>query len=103
MARLGQLIAQNKLRLMVAFKILFISNPNSTSSLPFLSQQLIITLLTPIAACYIDVDVEDEILDPNHEYSQWHLLPNLLLEEIFSYLDVKERYYASLVRPIETL
>lgn len=55
-----------------------------------------------ITACYIDVDLEDDILDPNHRFSQWHQLPNLLLEEIFSYLDVRERYYASLVSLIAT-
>ncbi|XP_055920996.1 F-box only protein 39 [Eupeodes corollae] len=49
-------------------------------------------------ACYIDVEEnDDEDCDPNKEYSQWSILPDLLLEEIFSYLSVKERYYASLV------
>ncbi|KAJ6647067.1 F-box/LRR-repeat protein 3 [Pseudolycoriella hygida] len=35
--------------------------------------------------------------DPNHEYSNWCYLPDILLEQIFSYLPVKDRYYASLV------
>uniref|UniRef100_A0A336LJA2 CSON011768 protein n=1 Tax=Culicoides sonorensis TaxID=179676 RepID=A0A336LJA2_CULSO len=48
-----------------------------------------------IAACYIDAI--EEPFDPNKEYSQWNELPDLLLEEIFSYLTVQERYYASLV------
>lgn len=36
-------------------------------------------------------------MDPNREYSLWSELPDLLLEEVFSYLSVQERYYASLV------
>ncbi|XP_037953732.1 F-box only protein 39-like [Teleopsis dalmanni] len=50
-------------------------------------------------ACYIDID-EDETTadaDDNRTYSDWCNLPDLILEQIFSYLDVKERYYASLV------
>ncbi|CAL4067253.1 unnamed protein product [Meganyctiphanes norvegica] len=39
-------------------------------------------------------EVED---DPNHVYSHWHLLPDLLLERIFTYLSVEKRYMASLV------
>lgn len=31
------------------------------------------------------------------EYSTWNELPDLLLEEIFKYLTIRERYYASLV------
>lgn len=30
-------------------------------------------------------------------YSSWNYLPDLILEEIFSYLTIRERYYASLV------
>ncbi|CAD7088896.1 unnamed protein product [Hermetia illucens] len=48
-------------------------------------------------ACYIDVEEEVDYSDPNREYSHWHELPDLLLEEIFKYLEVRERYYASLV------
>ncbi|XP_053965282.1 uncharacterized protein LOC129245870 [Anastrepha obliqua] len=50
-------------------------------------------------ACYIDIDEsEDEALavDDNN-YSHWNTLPDILLEEIFSYLTYRERYYASLV------
>lgn len=46
-------------------------------------------------ACYIDA--LEEPFDPNKQYSQWPELPDLLLEEIFSYLTVQQRYYASLV------
>ncbi|KAB7507702.1 F-box/LRR-repeat protein 21 [Armadillidium nasatum] len=37
---------------------------------------------------------EDE---PGHEYSQWNCLPDLLLEQIFQYLTIRERFYASQV------
>ncbi|XP_058800831.1 uncharacterized protein LOC131669741 isoform X2 [Phymastichus coffea] len=40
-------------------------------------------------------ETEDEKKDA--PYSEWDLLPDILLEEIFSYLTIKERYYASLV------
>lgn len=46
-------------------------------------------------ACYIDA--LEEPYDPDRVYSQWHELPDLLLEQIFSYLTIPERYYASLV------
>ncbi|XP_032596900.1 uncharacterized protein LOC6568986 [Drosophila grimshawi] len=53
-------------------------------------------------ACYIDIDENDD--DPNDKldesqrtYSRWSELPNLVLEDIFTYLTPKERYYASLV------
>ncbi|XP_057653334.1 uncharacterized protein LOC130892106 isoform X1 [Diorhabda carinulata] len=47
-------------------------------------------------AVYIDIEnvSEDE---ENKEYSKWSELPDLLLEEIFSYLEIREKYYASLV------
>lgn len=49
-----------------------------------------------ILAVYIDIDVGHE--DPeNKEYSHWSELPDLLLEKIFSYLNIREKYYASLV------
>lgn len=48
-------------------------------------------------ACYIDIDEEVDLDDPNHEYSNWCNLPDLILEQIFSYLPVKDRYYSSLV------
>ena len=52
-----------------------------------------------LAACYIDIDAEEEaeIEDANKVYSKWSTLPDLVLEEIFGYLTAKERYYASLV------
>lgn len=55
-----------------------------------------------LSACYIDIDNDDD--DENEEvdeskrvYSRWNELPNLVLEEIFTYLTPRERYYASLV------
>lgn len=54
------------------------------------------------SACYIDIDEEIDVdLDPNHEYSNWSCLPDIILEQIFSYLPVKDRYYASLVIEFE--
>ncbi|XP_030761622.1 uncharacterized protein LOC115886542 isoform X2 [Sitophilus oryzae] len=46
-------------------------------------------------ARFIDIDVDEN--SENQEYSSWNVLPDLLLEEIFSYLSIRERYYASLV------
>jgi F-box protein 39 len=47
---------------------------------------------------YIDSGVEHkEPEDENHVYSQWNVLPDVVLEKIFGYLDIKERYYAALV------
>lgn len=51
-------------------------------------------------ACYIEIDSDDDegcIVDETENASRWRDLPDLLLEEIFSYLDIKSRYYASLV------
>lgn len=53
-----------------------------------------------VLACYIEIDEDDDegcVVDENESQSNWGDLPNLLLEEIFSYLDIKSRYYASLV------
>lgn len=62
----------------------------------FLSQPYIrIYLYFSSAACYIDID-RDEV-DLKHEYSHWNYLPDIVLEQVFSYLNVKDRYYASLV------
>ncbi|XP_077277164.1 uncharacterized protein LOC143905544 isoform X3 [Temnothorax americanus] len=52
-----------------------------------------------------NVDEEDKDLDEEDteedelckEYSSWDRIPDILLEEIFSYLSIRERYYASLV------
>lgn len=44
------------------------------------------------------IDIEEEIDDDDDkEYSQWNELPDLVLEEIFTYLSIREKYYASLV------
>lgn len=48
-------------------------------------------------ALYIDIEEEPEELRRNMVYSCWNNLPDILLEEIFSYLTIRERYYASLV------
>lgn len=51
-------------------------------------------------ACYIEIDDDDDegcVVDETETRSRWSDLPNLLLEEIFSNLDIKSRYYASLV------
>ncbi|XP_034951229.1 uncharacterized protein [Chelonus insularis] len=48
-------------------------------------------------ALYIDIEKENDDDDKNKSYSSWNHLPDILLEEIFSYLTIKERYYASLV------
>ncbi|ALC41369.1 CG11044 [Drosophila busckii] len=49
-------------------------------------------------ACYIDIE-EDNDADSEHlgEETRWSWLPNVVLEQIFTYLTPKERYYASLV------
>lgn len=50
------------------------------------------------AAIFIDIDEDDvKSEDKVCEYSRWSELPDLLLEEIFSYLSIREKYYASLV------
>lgn len=43
------------------------------------------------------IDVEEEEADENAIYSKWDELPDLILEDIFSYLSIREKYYASLV------
>lgn len=51
-------------------------------------------------ACYIEIDGDDDegyVVDENEMSSDWSNLPDLLLEEIFSYLSLGERYYATLV------
>jgi F-box protein 39 len=50
-------------------------------------------------ACYIEIDENDDegcVVDENEMESNWNDLPDLLLEEIFAYLNLRERYYASL-------
>ncbi|XP_071444096.1 uncharacterized protein [Hetaerina americana] len=39
----------------------------------------------------------DRPLEDDREYSYWSFLPDLILEKIFSYLTMRERYYASMV------
>ncbi|XP_067628767.1 F-box only protein 39 [Eurosta solidaginis] len=50
-------------------------------------------------ACYIDIEEceENDFRDGDDNFSQWNQLPDIILEEIFSYLNYRERYYASLV------
>ncbi|KAG5897483.1 hypothetical protein JTB14_031107 [Gonioctena quinquepunctata] len=48
-------------------------------------------------AVYIDLEDDKRDNDGNKEYSKWSELPDLLLEQIFSYLGIREKYYASLV------
>lgn len=44
------------------------------------------------------IDLEDEAQrEEFKEYSHWSELPDLLLEQIFAYLTIREKYYASLV------
>ncbi|XP_042216474.1 F-box only protein 39-like isoform X2 [Homarus americanus] len=38
-----------------------------------------------------------EVVDPNHVYSEWNLLPDLLLERVFQHLTLDERYNASMI------
>ncbi|XP_012217085.1 uncharacterized protein [Linepithema humile] len=46
-----------------------------------------------------DKDLEEDTEEDKlcKEYSSWDQTPDILLEEIFSYLTIRERYYASLV------
>ncbi|XP_022918109.1 uncharacterized protein [Onthophagus taurus] len=48
-------------------------------------------------AVFIDLDQEREEEDENKVYSKWCELPDLVLEQIFGYLTIRQRYYASLV------
>ena len=50
-----------------------------------------------ITALYVDVEEDSEDEAKDKVYSAWDQLPDILLEEIFSYLTIRERYYASLV------
>lgn len=51
-----------------------------------------------VTAVFIDIDDEEDVKEEeNKEYSRWSEVPNLLLEKIFSYLSMREKYYASLV------
>ncbi|XP_046613304.1 uncharacterized protein LOC124301844 [Neodiprion virginianus] len=48
-------------------------------------------------ALYIDIEEDSDDVRQRTVYSCWNDLPDILLEEIFSYLTIRERYYASLV------
>ncbi|XP_011881249.1 PREDICTED: uncharacterized protein LOC105569407 [Vollenhovia emeryi] len=48
-------------------------------------------------ALYIDLEEDTEEDKLRREYSAWDQIPDILLEEIFSHLTIRERYYASLV------
>ncbi|XP_024936759.1 uncharacterized protein LOC107263591 isoform X2 [Cephus cinctus] len=48
-------------------------------------------------ALYIDIEEETEEDGKLKTYSAWDQLPDILLEEIFSYLSIRDRYYAALV------
>ncbi|XP_063610976.1 uncharacterized protein LOC134784757 isoform X1 [Penaeus indicus] len=50
---------------------------------------------SPLSTCRRVADRTED--DSDHVYSQWHLLPDLLLEQVFQYLTLCERYNASLV------
>lgn len=60
---------------------------------------LIFCIFYNLLACYIDIDLEDEPFEDseNETPSNWGDLPDLLLEEIFYYLNMRERYYCSMV------
>lgn len=50
-------------------------------------------------ACYIEIDGDEDegcVVDENEMESRWSDLPDLLLEDIFSYLNIRERYNASM-------
>lgn len=48
-------------------------------------------------AIYIDLEEENKGEADSKQYSRWSELPDLLLEKIFSYLSIREKYYCSLV------
>ncbi|KNC31013.1 hypothetical protein FF38_03272 [Lucilia cuprina] len=54
-------------------------------------------------ACYIDIENDDDDAntvnndDNNRVYSNWNNLPDIVLEQVFTYLTPRERYYAGLV------
>lgn len=52
-----------------------------------------------LLACYICIDDDDDegcVVDENEFQSRWCDLPDLLLEEIFSQLSIRDRYFASM-------
>ena len=71
-----------------------------------LKAKQIVFFVLHFTACYIDIEDDDdddnaakrEENNKNKIYSNWHSLPDLVLEQIFTYLTPRERYYAGLVR-----
>ena len=57
----------------------------------------VIMLLMFFAAIFIDAEEETEKDSSSITYSYWSYLPDLILEKVFSYLSIRERYYASMV------
>lgn len=49
-------------------------------------------------AIFIDVEEEREKISAEEaiEYSDWDKLPDLILENVFSYLSMREKYWASM-------
>jgi len=48
-------------------------------------------------AVFIDAEEETDENNGKCTYSRWSYLPDLVLEKVFSYLSMRERYYASMV------
>ncbi|GFG34363.1 hypothetical protein Cfor_08971 [Coptotermes formosanus] len=53
-------------------------------------------MLLPYAV-FIDAEEETDENNGKCTYSRWPYLPDLVLEKVFSYLSMRERYYASMV------
>lgn len=63
---------------------------SSSSSLFYIALSLTLFFFV---ACYIEIDADEcsNVKDESYTNSQWCNLPDLLLEEIFSYLEIRER------------
>ncbi|XP_069703251.1 uncharacterized protein [Periplaneta americana] len=48
-------------------------------------------------AVFIDAEEDTSERSEKYTYSYWSYLPDLILEKVFSYLSMRERYYASMV------
>ena len=57
---------------------------------------VVVLVIIFFVAIYIDIEDEEQ-REENRVYSRWFELPDLLLEKIFSYLSIRDKYYASLV------
>lgn len=109
MQKAGWKIDQNDEGTETVFEVMEISNSKSIWFGNPSFQQLFIIISIFIqnvclcyiqsTACYIDIDEDEECSsdDLEREYSDWNYLPVNLLEVVFSYLTVKQKYYASLV------